>query len=166
MSIESRLAVGNAHVRQWVCKKKEIERSSFYSIRKLSDVSLALDSTGIWVSTAYCHFLTQAVNRFIKAECFIFVWWKIGWWSQISLIANMADQVTLVQQVAVESWVVETDFVHVVPAAEWNHYFNCQIQGDAKAWEWSLEISVLGKESVPETRSRQFYSFLTLRMSS
>lgn len=73
----------------------------------------------------------------------------------------MADQVTSVQQVAVESWAVETDLLHVVPAAEWNHCFNCQIQGDAKAWEWSLEISVLGKESVPETRSRQCYSFPT-----
>lgn len=31
-------------------------------MRKLGDVSLALNSMGIWASTAY-HFLTQVVNR-------------------------------------------------------------------------------------------------------
>lgn len=54
---------------------------------------------GIQVSTASHNFLTQVVNCTSGLNCLL-SWWKICWWGQISVTANM---VTLEQQVAAES---------------------------------------------------------------
>lgn len=80
-------------------KKREIERSNFYTMKKLSHVSVALESVGIQVSTASYHFLTQVVNCTSGLNGLL-SWWKICWWGQISVAANV---VTLEQQVAAES---------------------------------------------------------------
>lgn len=105
-------------------------------------------------------FLTQVVNCTSELNGLFLSDAKCDDEAKYLVIANMGDQVTFVQQVALESWVVNTDIF-----MQWNCCFNCHIQGDAKAWEWSLDISVLGKEPVPKTRSHQFYLFLTLGMS-
>lgn len=73
VSMGSRLVVGNVYARKRLFKKNQNKQLLyFYTMKKLSDVSLALESMGVEVSTGYNHFLTQVVNCTAGLNAFSF----------------------------------------------------------------------------------------------
>lgn len=152
LSMGGRLVVGNAYASKRLLKKKKKQKKQllyFYTMKKLSDVSLAFESMELQVSTAYNNFLPKWLTALQ------------GWMVYLSG-ENLVDEGKYLWQQTWSLWSNREQLKAVVEhALAWCMF--SQLQSEIVAWE--SPVDVLNCKPVPETRSCLFSSFLTLRIS-